>query len=144
MEILAGLNMTVVSRLKEAWSHLSQKYLDVFDELNALMDHKNNYGVYRRRLTEELANHNWEQLPVIPYLGIFLRDLKFCTEIPMVVDNMINFQQLMVMGDILLFLEKILKQPCVLPPEDLLVFNFLNNLKAMNEDQLYELHKKTM
>lgn len=144
MEILAGLNMVVVSRLKESWSHLSQRYLDVFDELNSLMDHKNNYATYRRRLVADISNHNWEQSPVIPYLGVFLRDLKFCMEVPILVDNLINFPQLMVMGDVLMQLEKLLRQPCTTPTEDLLVFNFLSNLKAMNEDQLYELNKKSV
>jgi son of sevenless-like protein len=69
LEIIAGLNMSPVQRLKRTWLklHRSKK---TFDSLEALMDSNHNYSAYRQALAET-------QTPCLPYVGVFFRDFTF-------------------------------------------------------------------
>ena len=70
MAVLAGLNHISVQRLKKSWAVIASKYRDAFHRLEALMAPRSNYRAYRRLLKTS-------QPPVIPYLGVLLRDLTF-------------------------------------------------------------------
>ena len=75
MSILAGLNMSVVSRLKSAWQLLPDKYTSLLKHLDELMSSKNNYKMYRSELSKSRKMARSDNPPILPYLGVYLRDL---------------------------------------------------------------------
>jgi len=76
MAVVAGLSHCAVSRLREALDAVSSKSRAQFAEMDALMDSRQNYKSYRQALTRELRRDRGG-VAIIPYLGIYLRDLIF-------------------------------------------------------------------
>jgi len=70
MEISAGLNISSVSRLKFTWKSLPPKYRTLFEQLVKLTGSDRNFDYYR----QVVAKCSY---PILPYLGMFLRDLTF-------------------------------------------------------------------
>lgn len=70
MAVLGGLNNVSIQRLKKSWKVVAEKPLEKWGELSVLLDTKNNYSQYR-------AAMNASTPPVIPFLGVYLRDLTF-------------------------------------------------------------------
>lgn len=70
MEIISGLNLTPVYRLRKTWDALPRKYVTLFEQLTALMDSKGNFKVYREEL-------HTKDPPCVPFLGLYLTDLTF-------------------------------------------------------------------
>ena len=68
MEVIGGINMWAVTRLKQTWEQLPPRSHQIVEELNALMENKANYKNYRNALRSA-------PLPLMPYLGVYLRDL---------------------------------------------------------------------
>lgn len=64
MEIISGLNNPSVHRLKKLWSSISPKVLQVFDQLDTLMNASHNFKNYRAELKKR-------KLPILPYVGNF-------------------------------------------------------------------------
>jgi len=50
MAIIAGLSHSSVSRLKDSWAALSTKSRTAFEELESLMQSRQNYKLYRQNL----------------------------------------------------------------------------------------------
>ena len=72
-EMLSGLNMTPVQRLKLAWAGVEPRYMKLLDNLNKLMDPLSNWQVYRQSLKDTNP-------PCLPFMGLFLTDLTFIEE----------------------------------------------------------------
>ncbi|KAK9459162.1 ras guanine nucleotide exchange factor domain-containing protein [Lipomyces oligophaga] len=73
MEISCTLQSSVISRLKETWALLPQKYHQLFSELKSIIVYEKNYSSYRTILKNEAT-------PCLPYLGVYLTDLTFADE----------------------------------------------------------------
>ncbi len=73
MTILAGLGNVSIQRLKYVWAEIHEKFLRKFEELENLMSTVKNYSNYRHYI----KNHKG---PILPYIGIYLRDLLFANE----------------------------------------------------------------
>jgi len=95
MEIIGGLNSMPVHRLKSSWEQVPKNLTDSFAQLNLLMDNINNYSNYRNAI----KNAN---LPALPYLGVYLRDVIFLDEGNLdFVDKekkLLNFEKLQLLG----------------------------------------------
>jgi len=88
MEILAGLNRASVQRLKKTWEEVKESAVDDFQELNMLMDTRQNYKNYRGSLAKSI-------LPALPYFGIYLRDITFIEEgNEAKVGGLVNFEKI--------------------------------------------------
>jgi len=107
MEILGGLNMHPIARLKKTWQGLPEKYLELFHDLEALMDTKANYMAYREALAEEPM----EGCGTVPYLGVYLRDLIFIEEGNRTIheNGLINFEKLQLIGKVIVEVQRFQK-----------------------------------
>lgn len=74
-EIVAGLNLGAVSRLKKTWKAIPKKYLEVWDKLSALVTSEGNYKSYRNVMQNIIGFPPAD--PIVPYLGMFLADMTF-------------------------------------------------------------------
>lgn len=73
MTIISALQSVNIMRLKKTWELLSPRYMALFNELKNMMSVEKNYGQYRAMLRTN-------EIPTIPYLGLYLTDLTFVTE----------------------------------------------------------------
>ncbi|XP_071952178.1 rap guanine nucleotide exchange factor 6-like isoform X2 [Antedon mediterranea] len=88
--IVSGLGHGSVSRLRNTWDKLPNKYTKMFSDLQDLMDPSRNMSKYRN-----LVNAEHVQPPTIPFFPITKKDLTFIhlgndSE----VDGLINFEKL--------------------------------------------------
>lgn len=97
MEIIAGLHMSSIQRLKKTWKALSSKYTAIFEEITQFIATEGNYRNYRNALSKV-------ELPATPYLGVFLRDLTFIEDgNPDFVedDAFLNFEKMRMLAGVL-------------------------------------------
>ncbi|TFK40534.1 ras guanine nucleotide exchange factor domain-containing protein [Crucibulum laeve] len=71
--ILAALDSSTISRLRQTWAGLAQKYKLRLEALRRLADHSRNYHEYRSKLRNTAP-------PAVPFLGLYLTDVTFCRE----------------------------------------------------------------
>lgn len=63
-EIVAGLNLGAVSKLKKTWKALPKKYMEVWEKLNQLVTNEGNYKMYRQTMSKVVGFPPAE--PLIP------------------------------------------------------------------------------
>lgn len=86
-EMLSGLNMTPVQRLKLAWAGVEPRQMKLLDGLNKLMDPLSNWQVYRQTLKDTNP-------PCLPFMGLFLTDLTFIEEnVSRLPNGFVNFDK---------------------------------------------------
>jgi hypothetical protein len=73
MEILAALGNAAVHRLRSVWDSIDPRLMDKYNELETLMGSARNHARYRSYLKCRTG-------PVLPYLGIYLKDCVFINE----------------------------------------------------------------
>lgn len=71
--ILAALDSSMISRLRQTWLGVPQKNKVQLESLRRLADHGRNYHEYRSRLRNTAP-------PAVPFLGLYLTDVTFCRE----------------------------------------------------------------
>ena len=69
--IIGGLQDPSVSRLHKTWEDINPKLQHSFSELIQIMDLRDNWSNYRKSLAHNISNKE----PIIPYIGIYLKDL---------------------------------------------------------------------
>ncbi|KAL3895971.1 MAG: hypothetical protein SGCHY_004374 [Lobulomycetales sp.] len=74
-EIVAGLNMSAISRLKRTWKALPKKYLETWEYLNQIVSNESSYRAYRQTMRD--VKEKFGEIPVLPYVGVNLSDLTF-------------------------------------------------------------------
>lgn len=67
-EVVAALNRSPIARLKATWAQVPKRSQKSFAEMTEIMGGGRNYREYRLRLSSAGR-------PVLPYLGVFLKDL---------------------------------------------------------------------
>lgn len=138
MEILSGINHCSVSRLN-LQTNLSEKHLSVLTELEELLTPKNNFKNYRLELKKLMASHSLMDPPILPYLGVHLRDVTFTDDGNSDMDEtgMINFGKMRIFGDILGELKNFQGQSYSIEEADPTILKFLKNLNFMELEDLY-------
>ena len=74
MEILVGLALGPVQRLKATWEAVPKSAETTYKKLCQLIDNRKNYFNYREALK---ASKQIPQACVFPYIGLYLKDLTF-------------------------------------------------------------------
>jgi len=140
MGLLSGLNMNTVSRLRLSWSLVSESSKRSLEELNSLMDAMNNYKNYRSELST--LTESWSGVGkslIIPFLGIFLRDITFIDDgNANMVGGLINFNKIELIGTILYNIKLYQDVRCKFKCKPLL-YNFVTKLPTLSDDMLYNL-----
>ncbi|KAI9091803.1 ras guanine nucleotide exchange factor domain-containing protein [Phlyctochytrium arcticum] len=77
-EIVAGLNLGPVTRLKKTWKSLPKKYWDVWNQLNQIVSNEGSYRTYRNAIRSTVQKSG--NCPILPYLGVNLSDLTFAED----------------------------------------------------------------
>lgn len=134
MEIIGGLNLFAVSRLKATWEQIPPGQKKKIEELNALMESIQNYKNYRAAVKAA-------KLPLLPYLGVYLRDITFIDEgntnyldeAKMVV----NFEKLCLIGEILHQIKRYQSEAFDILPDTVLQ-EFLHKVQILPEEMLYK------
>lgn len=135
MEVIAGLNLFAVERLRNTWAQIPSKMEQIVKDLNALMENRGNYKEYRNSLKGCKG-------PAVPYLGVCLRDIIFIEEgNTNFVDKkpeIINFEKIRLIGDVLI--NQVRKYQVIAYPFDHndVLQDFLKKLLILPEELLYK------
>jgi hypothetical protein len=95
-EILAGLQHSVVRKLRSTWSALPFKYRDQLRELLELMSPADNFAQYRAAIRAKLEAGE----PCVPHLGQYLTDITFVDQNRGKVRGLINFRKMSMLAAI--------------------------------------------
>ncbi|KAJ3305382.1 RasGEF [Blyttiomyces sp. JEL0837] len=74
-EVVAGLNLGPITRLKKTWKALPSKYLDAWNAVNKAVSSEGSYRNYRSLIST--IREKSPDTPILPYLGVNLKDLTF-------------------------------------------------------------------
>lgn len=99
MEILAGLSMSSVSRLKSTWKALDSTYQKKFNFIRNQCESTGNF----KNLRESIDVLAQDKNPHIPFLGMYLSDIAKTVEgVPStMLDEKINFSKFRVIAGVL-------------------------------------------
>lgn len=113
MEILSGLSLSCVSRLKYTWKEVGETYQEKFDAVRELcqrfLDPSLLFLIQKqfsssnfKKLRETIEKLAKERSPHVPFLGLYLSDIAKTVEaVPSTVDGKINFSKYRVIASIL-------------------------------------------
>ena len=88
--ILSGLDNSCVTRLRDTWEKVSNKYKKLLNDLKNIMDPSLNMSKYRNLLKNETI-----QPPIIPFFPICQKDLYFTNESSNThEEDLVNFEKL--------------------------------------------------
>jgi len=140
MEILGGLNLHPVSRLKNTWGMLPTKYKTIFKKLSKTMSVSQNYTKYRVILNEPKEE---ECYGTLPYIGVYLRDLVGIEESSNTIleTGLINFEKLRRLSKIIKRIKNFQSEEYNLPrgENSEMLENYLKQIEGDSEDKLDEL-----
>uniref|UniRef100_A0A6U1WWX8 Ras-GEF domain-containing protein n=1 Tax=Vannella robusta TaxID=1487602 RepID=A0A6U1WWX8_9EUKA len=134
--ITSALNFSSVSRLKKTWKALSGKYTAIYREMEEMCKVEANYFPYKKLLLSQTP-------PLVPYLGVFLRDLTFL-EVgnPSYLDEeqkMINYDKFRMIASVLLDFQKYQQVLYPFAPHKQIQTALRYSLVTLDENELFEL-----
>lgn len=142
INILCCLNLACIQRLKRVWKEVPKKIIDLYKEYDELLSPLANFHVYRKRLNKLLATSS-PKTPIIPYLGLILRDLIHIEDGNPELDsegnvNVEKTQLFQAAIDFALVFQQI---PFVIQKDPNLYFFLLHDLEScrLTEEELYQL-----
>ena len=80
--IMTSLQSFLITRITSLWDGLSDKYKELFHYLASIIHPNKNYNTYRERLRDFLDTNTQDNIdiPIVPYLSLFLQDLTFIVD----------------------------------------------------------------
>jgi len=142
-EILAGLNLASVYRLRNSWGKLetSKEYVK-FEEFNTLLGGKMNYKHYRERIATI-------DPPCVPFFGVYLTDLTFIEDgnkdyikVRCGRTDIINFEKMRMVAGVIKRIQQYQLKPYNFTKVPAIYDHFANGLKTYTEDELYVMSQK--
>ncbi|KAI8815016.1 ras guanine nucleotide exchange factor domain-containing protein [Cladochytrium replicatum] len=142
-QIVAGLNVGAVARLKKTWKALPKKYWDVWTILNHLASSEGSYKTYRASL--ESVRQKSAEAPVMPYLGLTLKDLTFAedgnqTFLPPECIH-VNFQKFRMISGMLEQVSELQRRRYDFAPEEQMQWFLVEGWIVLDDAELYEQSK---
>jgi len=130
--IVAGLNLTPVSRLKKTWDGLSDKYTKMWNDLEKICDPSRNMKNYRDILAKS-------EPPIVPFLPIYLKDLTFMNDgNDSKVNGMINFDKLRMMTKRVKDISKLVDYEYKKIETNIILQNYISHLMVQDLKKLKE------
>lgn len=132
MGILAGLNMSSITRLRKTFNEIPTSHMQTFASLEKMMSFSMNYKSYRQTLHKSTP-------PSLPYIGTYLSDLTFIEDgNPDRIGNLINWQKRDLVHKLIVEIQQYqntnYKFPVVEP-----INTFLTELPSLTDKELYDL-----
>lgn len=80
--IMTSLQSFLITRISAIWEGLTEKYKELFHYLASIIHPNKNYSAYRDRLRDFLSTNEQDNIdiPIVPYLSLFLQDLTFIVD----------------------------------------------------------------
>jgi hypothetical protein len=138
MAIYCGLNMQAIQRLRKTWKGVGKEHIALLKELDQLFEATENYKHYRTQLRQAID----ENRPVLPFQGVYLKSLVFIEENHDKTERgLVNVEKLEMLFKVLNELRMCQRYPFPFPevPE---IQDYLTNLEAMSDDELYKNSKQ--
>ena len=133
LAMVGGLRSVSVHRLKKTWEGLSQNTLQLFSNLEKLVNQEQNY----RLLREVIKTQN---PPCIPYIGVYLQDLTFIEDGNQdLVNNKIHFFKRRKLGIVIRNIQRFQQFPYNFTINPEIRSKLANTDICMDEDMQYEL-----
>ncbi|TPX38376.1 hypothetical protein SmJEL517_g00194 [Synchytrium microbalum] len=132
MAVLAGLNSAPIARLHNTRKLLVDRTtFQTFEALEKLMSSEKSFSAYRFALKRS-------ELPCIPYLGLFFRDLLYIDEMnkdrrP---DGTVNLPKFLLMGDTIMMIRNF-QQRSYQVSRDPYITRVISDTPLMNDDDAY-------
>ncbi|KAJ3181126.1 hypothetical protein HDU85_003831 [Gaertneriomyces sp. JEL0708] len=132
MAVLAGINSAAVLRLRQTFKLLrSRQSYRNYLALEKLMSSERSFHYYRQSLKRS-------ELPCIPYLGVFLRDLLYIDENKdKRADGTINLPKFLLMGDVILMIQSFQSRPYPVA-RDPYIASLILSQPVMTDEQAYQ------
>lgn len=137
LEIVGGLSMHVVLRLKKAWKALPQKYQQMWDSINLVMSPRQNYLALRKHMKTV-------ESPALPYFGLYLSDLTYvCEKYPTRVagGRLINVAKMRMFADIIVEMQHFQATSKYPFSDNPPLRRYLAGVPASDDDELYAASK---
>jgi hypothetical protein len=142
MELTSGLNLSVVTRLKQLWESVPKKKVEQLRALSDIMSPLSGYANYRRELAKVDGASGGAICSAIPFQGVYLSNLIAIDENPNVLANgHINFAKMWMVGRIFRSIVAFQRIPYDLQPDDD-VGKFFRSIAKLNDDELWQLSLK--
>lgn len=143
MAIVSGLNVVAVSRLKHTWEQVDPKRMKQLNEIEHFLSPVSNHRQYRVAIDQILESGQYN-IPVIPILSVFLKDLIFMNDgnskyLPNT-DKMINFEKLKTIYASVMRMVKLQRSSYdnLLPDVPTETLEYCSRMHALKEDALYK------
>eukprot|EP01119_Soliformovum_irregulare_P015941 TRINITY_DN4565_c0_g1_i2.p1 TRINITY_DN4565_c0_g1~~TRINITY_DN4565_c0_g1_i2.p1 ORF type:complete len:650 (+),score=179.85 TRINITY_DN4565_c0_g1_i2:37-1986(+) len=113
--VVLSLGMLPICRLTETWNALSSTSRQQWDQMLQFCDHKDNYKMYR--------SHLRKQVNMMPYMGLFLKDLTNIDENDTITSiGAVNFFKMRKVAQVIKTMQRAQQS----------IFNFQRNLKIVS------------
>jgi hypothetical protein len=143
MEVTSGLNLSVVSRLKQLWENVPKKKVEQLRTLTEIMSPIGGYATYRRELAKADGQAGGAIVSAIPFQGVYLSNLTAIEENPNVLANgHINFAKMWMLGRIFRSIVAFQRIPYDQLHADATVAKFFRTIAKLNDDELWQLSLK--
>mmetsp|Transcript_19926 Transcript_19926/g.50605 ORF Transcript_19926/g.50605 Transcript_19926/m.50605 type:complete len:635 (+) Transcript_19926:130-2034(+) len=140
MEVFSGLDMHAIQRLKGLWKRVSATSRERYSQLSMLMSPMNNYREYREHFSNILKKRSAKQgrMPVLPYVGLFLRDVTCASEGNVEEKGDVNLDKMKLIGQQIVLFQSC--QECLynFPIEPEVAALVAPSGHVMGEEELYQ------
>ncbi|KAL6598368.1 ras GEF [Neocallimastix sp. 'constans'] len=137
MAFIAGINCVSIQRLRQTKQVIENRTcVRQYKELETLMNSEKSFSAYRAALKQS-------DLPCVPYLGVFLRDLLYIDEANKGVkkdengNDIININKYLLMGDIIMMIKNFQFRPYPFSI-NINIINAINYSPILSDEDAYK------
>jgi len=136
LAIIGSLGFAAIKRLKRTWRSLPSKYIIMYNDLKELFNIDNNYRPYKKLLISQPP-------PIIPYLGVYLRDLTFLElgnpDYLIQDKGILNYDKLRMISSVIVEFQTYQAVPYDFEEIPAIQRQLANHMVSFDDDRLYDL-----